>query len=119
MCDYVACLCVRFSVEVCLEWCDFWGCVWNVFYVFYTADILFASVSFDQLLSMFIAASRLFIVWISLSTVPEPLWSPVGASISLMFLSLQKVSKFVALNACAWSHLFDLGMPRNFICSFI
>ena len=37
------------------------------------ADILFASVSFDQLVSMFIAASRLFIVWISLSTIHVPL----------------------------------------------
>ena len=79
------------------------------------ADILFASVSFDQLLSTFIAASLLFIVCISLSTIPVSLWSPVGASISLILLSLQKISKFFALKACAWSHLFDLGYPWNFM----
>ena len=36
------------------------------------ADILLASVSFDQLVSTFIAAS-LFMVCISLSTIPVPL----------------------------------------------
>ena len=79
------------------------------------ADILFASVSFDQVLSTFVAASLLFIVCINLSTIPLPLWSPVGAKISLMLLSLQKISQFFALKACAWSHLIDLGMPWNFI----
>ena len=53
------------------------------------ADILFANVSFDQLLYTFIAASLLFIVCINLSTILVPLWSPVGASINLMLLSLQ------------------------------
>ena len=79
------------------------------------ADILFANVSFDQLLSTFIAVNLLFIVCINLSTIPVPLWSPVGASINLMLLSLQKISKFFALKACAWSHLIDLGMPWNFL----
>ena len=37
------------------------------------ADISLASVSFDQSLSTFIAASLLFMVCISLSTIPVPL----------------------------------------------
>ena len=75
------------------------------------ADILLANVSFDQLVSIFIAANLLFIVGNNFSTIPVPLWSPVGASISLMLLSLQKILNFFALKACAWSHLIDLGMP--------
>ena len=38
-----------------------------------TADILLASVSFDRLESTFFAASLLFMVCISLSTIPVPL----------------------------------------------
>ena len=38
--------------------------------------------------SMSKTASLRFIVCISLSTIPVPLWSPAGASISLMFLFL-------------------------------
>ena len=87
------------------------------FIFFIIADILFASVSLDQLLSMIIAASRLFNAWINFPTIPVPLWSPVGASISFILLSLRKISKFFAL-FCAWSHLCDLGIPWNFIYSF-
>ena len=52
-----------------------------------------------------------FIVWINLSTIPVALCSPTGASISLMFLFLQKISNSLALNACAWSQRSDLGIP--------
>ena len=84
----------------------------------FIADILLANVSFDQLLSTFIAANLLSIVCINLSTIPVLLWSSVGASINLMLLSLRNISKFFALKACAWSHFIDLGMTWNFIWSF-
>ena len=73
--------------------------------------ILSANVSLSHLASMFIAESRLFIVCIIPSTSPVPLWSPAGAKINLMLLSLQKISKFFDLNSCAWSHLNAPGMP--------
>ena len=52
-----------------------------------------------------------FSVWINLSTIPVALWSPAGASISLIFLFLQKSSNSLALKAWAWSHLMERGMP--------
>ena len=79
------------------------------------ADISFAIVTFDQFLSTLIAANRLFIDWISLSTIHVHLWSPAGAKISFMLLSSQKTSKLCALKACALSHLIDLGIPWNLI----
>ena len=104
---------------MCFKWSYFFVAVFGMSIMFsIIADILFASVSFDQLVSKFIAASLLFIVWIGLSTVPVPLWSPVGASINFLLLSLQKISKFFALNACAWSHFSDLSIPWNFIYSY-
>ena len=45
-----------------------------------------ASAAFDQLGSISRSANLLFTVCISRSTIPVPLWSPVGASISFMFL---------------------------------
>ena len=58
------------------------------------ANILFARFSFDHFSSMLIATSGLFSRLNSLSTIPVPLWSPVGASISFMLLYLQNFSKF-------------------------
>ena len=52
-----------------------------------------------------------FIVWIRRSTIPVALWSPAGASMSLMFLSLQYTAISRALKASAWSHLIELGIP--------
>ena len=60
-----------------------------------------------------ITAILRFIVWINISTIPVALWSPAGANISLIFLFLQKISNLRALNAWAWSHLSDRGMPWN------
>ena len=56
-------------------------------------------------------ANPRFIVCNKQSTTPLALWLPAGASISSMFLFLQKMSKSRALNACAWSHLIDRGLP--------
>ena len=58
-----------------------------------------------------ITAILRFNVWIRRSTIPVALWSPAGASISFMFLILQNISNSSALNAWAWSHLIDRGMP--------
>ena len=58
-----------------------------------------------------ITAILLFNVWIRLSTIPVALWSPAGASISLIFLFLQKSSNSLAIKAWAWSHPNERGMP--------
>ena len=63
--------------------------------------------------SFFITPSFCFIVWISLSTIPVALWSPSGAIISFMLLSLQYTLKSLDLNACAWLHLIERGIPWN------
>ena len=71
----------------------------------------------DHIGSIVITPSFRFIVWISLSTIPVALWSPAGANISFMLLSLQNTLKSLDLNACAWSHLGDLGKPWSLQCS--
>ena len=67
----------------------------------------------DQKGSCSITAILPFNVWINLSTIPVALWSPARASISLIFLFLQKSSNFLALKAWARSHLKERGMPWN------
>ena len=47
---------------------------------------LSASVTCDQLVSLFMADRRLLIVCISRSIIPVALWSPTGASINFMLL---------------------------------
>ena len=78
-------------------------------------SIMFASISLSvawvHLGSISSTASLRFIVWISLSTMPVPQWSPAGASISLKFLFSRYISNSLVLNACAWSHRVDLGIP--------
>ena len=61
--------------------------------------------------SMSSTANRRFIVCISLSTIPVPLWSSAGISFSLIFLFLQTISNSFALNSCAWSQRIERGMP--------
>ena len=72
---------------------------------------LSASVTCDQLVSMFSTDRRLLIVWMSRSIIPVALWSPTGASISFMLLFLHYMSNCLHLNACDWSHLMFLGIP--------
>ena len=72
---------------------------------------LVLNVSLLQMGSISRTANRRFIVWISRSTIPVPLWSPAGARISFIFSFLQKISNSFALNAWAWSNLIDLGIP--------
>ena len=57
-----------------------------------------------------IAIQRL-IVWIRRSIISVALWSPAGASISLLFLSSQYSSNSRVLKAWAWSHLIERGIP--------
>ena len=51
--------------------------------------------------SMTKTARLRFIVCISLSIIPVPLWTPAGASVNYMFFFLQHISNFLALKACA------------------
>ena len=71
---------------------------------------LTASVICDHLVSLLKTDRRLFIVWIKHYITSIALWSPAGASISLMLLSLQNILNCLDLNVCAWSHLKFLGM---------
>ena len=72
---------------------------------------LSASVTCDQLVSLFSTDRRPLIVWIRRSIIPKALWSPTGASISFMLLFLQYISNCLDLNACARSHPMFLGIP--------
>ena len=63
--------------------------------------------------SIVITPSFRFIAWINLSTIPIALWSPAGANISFMLLSLQYTLKSLDLNPCAWSHRMERSIPWN------
>ena len=80
-----------------------------------TCAILSPSVSSSHVGSMFSTERRRFSVFIMPSTRLVPPWSPTGVRISLMWLSLQNISKFCDLNAWAWSHLIVRGIPWNFM----
>ena len=94
-------MCVGWSAEVCFE-CVMSVIVFGINFMFsMMCATLSPSVSFSRMGSMFSTERRLFNVCIIRSTRPVPKWSPTGARISLMLLSLQNVSKF--LDLIAWA----------------
>ena len=77
--------------------------------------IMFAMIvdlsSEDHSGSIVITPSFRFIVWINLPTIPVALWSLAGANISFLLLSSQYTLKSLNLNAFAWSHRMERGIP--------
>ena len=70
---------------------------------------------FWPLVSLFSTYNWTFTVCNRRSIITVALWSPAGASIKFMLLSLQNISNSPDINACAWLQLRFLWMLWNVI----